>query len=172
MLLNYYYEILAFLDRGGFPLYLIAFIAFLMWTLIFARLWYFLAEHGGERDAKIERWKKLDDKETWYALQIRRKLSSEHYLNLRRHHRFIAAMVAACPLLGLLGTVFGMIEVFTVMALEGSSNARAMASGVSKATITTMSGMVAALSGLLVINLLNRKAARGDRELKRALETD
>ena len=60
----------------------------------------------------------------------------------------IKALVALCPLLGLLGTVTGMIEVFDVMAISGSGNARAMAAGVSQATVSTMAGMVSALSGL------------------------
>ena len=60
----------------------------------------------------------------------------------------VKTLVALCPLLGLLGTVTGMIEVFDVMAIAGSGNARAMAAGVSKATIPTMAGMVAAISGL------------------------
>ena len=70
----------------------------------------------------------------------------------------IKACVALCPLLGLLGTVTGMIEVFEVMALMGTGNARAMAAGVSKATVPTMCGMVAALSGLFLSVWLQRKA--------------
>ena len=52
-------------------------------------------------------------------------------------------------MLGLLGTVTGMIEVFDVMAISGSGNARGMAGGVSQATLPTMAGMVAALSGMI-----------------------
>jgi len=62
------------------------------------------------------------------------------------------------PLLGLLGTVTGMIAVFDVMAFAGTGNARLMAGGVSKATIPTMSGLVAALSGLYFAALLEKKA--------------
>ena len=61
-------------------------------------------------------------------------------------------------MLGLLGTVTGMIEVFDVMAISGSGNTRAMASGVSKATIPTMAGMVAALSGMFLISQIERFA--------------
>jgi biopolymer transport protein ExbB len=61
-------------------------------------------------------------------------------------------------MLGLLGTVTGMIEVFDVMALAGGGNARGMAMGVSKATLPTMAGMVAALSGLLFSIQLERFA--------------
>jgi biopolymer transport protein ExbB len=72
----------------------------------------------------------------------------------------IKTLVAVCPLLGLLGTVTGMIEVFDVMAMVGSGNARAMASGVYMATIPTMAGMVAALSGVYFIARLERLARR------------
>ena len=61
-----------------------------------------------------------------------------------------------CPLLGLLGTVTGMISVFDAMATQGG-NARSMAAGVSMATIPTMSGMIASLSGLLGSTLVKRK---------------
>ena len=72
----------------------------------------------------------------------------------------IKACVALCPLLGLLGTVTGMVEVFQVMAVNGTSNVRAMAAGVSKATVPTMAGMVAALSGLFFSFWLQRQYER------------
>ena len=62
--------------------------------------------------------------------------------------------------MGLLGTVTGMIEVFEVMAIAGSGNPRSMASGVSKATVPTMAGMVAALSGVAMGTYLDTKARR------------
>ena len=51
-----------------------------------------------------------------------------------------------------------MIKVFDVMTFFGTGNARLMASGVSQATIPTMAGLVAAISGLYIANLLIRKA--------------
>jgi hypothetical protein len=64
------------------------------------------------------------------------------------------------PLLGLLGTVTGMIEVFQVITSTGASNARLMASGISKATIPTMTGLAVSLSGIFFINILERRGAR------------
>jgi biopolymer transport protein ExbB len=61
-----------------------------------------------------------------------------------------------CPLLGLLGTVTGMVAVFDAMATLGG-NARSMAAGVSMATIPTMAGMIASLSGLLGTTILKRR---------------
>ena len=83
---------------------------------------------------------------------------------LERGATMIKVLSAVAPLLGLLGTVTGMIEVFEVMAISGSGNPRSMASGVSKSTIPTMSGMVAALSGIAMSTYLQRKASR-EREL-------
>ena len=71
--------------------------------------------------------------------------------------------MSACS--GLLGTVTGMIEVFDVMAITGSGNARSMASGVSKATIPTMAGMVGALSGVFAGNDSDPQASRSEVEL-------
>ena len=72
----------------------------------------------------------------------------------------VETLVALCPLLGLLGTVTGMIAVFEVMAVTGGGNARSMASGVSMATIPTMAGMVGALSGVFLVTVLVRTVKR------------
>ncbi|MBR9812954.1 MotA/TolQ/ExbB proton channel family protein, partial [bacterium] len=68
----------------------------------------------------------------------------------------ITSLIALCPMMGLLGTVTGMIEVFDVMALQGTGDARSMAGGVSRATLPTMAGMVVALSGLFFASRLKR----------------
>ena len=83
---------------------------------------------------------------------------SEVQIDLNKSLLMIRTLVALCPLLGLLGTVTGMIEVFDVMAIAGSGNVRAMAAGVTRATIPTMAGMVAALSGFLVSVQIDRFA--------------
>ena len=67
-------------------------------------------------------------------------------------------MVALCPLLGLLGTVSGMIAVFDVLALNGTGNPRGMAAGVWQATLPTMAGMVLAITGLFSLARLERIA--------------
>ena len=61
---------------------------------------------------------------------------------------FIRTLTGALPMLGLLGTVDGMIQTFDVLSVFGTGNARGMAGGISVALITTMAGLVTALSGL------------------------
>ena len=70
----------------------------------------------------------------------------------------IAVLAAVAPLLGLLGTVLGMIETFDVISVFGTGNSRAMASGISIALITTQTGLLVAIPGLLMSNRLNRTA--------------
>jgi biopolymer transport protein ExbB len=146
----------AFMERGGSVLLWIAAVTFLMWTLMLERLWYFRRVQPREAKRVMANWLERADHTSWRAEQERRLLVSEVRLKLSQSIPMIKTLVALCPLLGLLGTVTGMIEVFDVMAIAGGGNPRAMAAGVSKATIPTMAGMVAALSGLALSVQLER----------------
>jgi len=148
----------AFMERGGDVLSLIAAVTFMMWTLMLERIWYFKVIQPRESKRVEAAWRSRGDHESWFADQVRRLLVSEVRLDLHHSVRAIKTLVAICPMLGLLGTVTGMIEVFDVMAISGSGNTRAMASGVSKATIPTMAGMVAALSGMILSVQIERFA--------------
>ena len=147
----------SFIERGGNVLLVIAFVTGVMWTLIIERFWYFRTGHRREAQRIQEIWDARADHASWNAKQIRRVLISEVELHLKWGLGLIGTLVALCPMLGLLGTVTGMIEVFDVMA-TGSGNTRGMAAGVSKATLPTMAGMVAALSGMLFRIQLERFA--------------
>ena len=149
-----------FLDAGGPVLDYIGLLIFFMWVLILERLYYFLVTYNGYKKTVIKKWKNRKDKESWNATQIREGLISRAKMSLNKSLPSIQAFVALCPLLGLLGTVTGMIQVFDVMAIAGSGNARSMASGVSSATIPTMAGMVGALSGVFAYSWLKQTAKR------------
>ena len=148
-----------FIETGGNVLLVIAFVTLVMWALILERIWYFRVGHREEKRRVEREWNARDDHGSGNAHQIRRLLISEVELKLTNGLPLIKTIVAVCPMFGLLGTVTGMIEVFDVMALAGSGSARGMAGGVSKATLPTMAGMVAALSGMLISVQLNRFAA-------------
>ena len=147
-----------FMELGGDVLWAIMFVLFLMWTFILERLWYFYRVHPARKRAIIEAWEARLDTTSWYAKRIRDGLVSQASLDLKRNIGLIKALIAICPLLGLLGTVTGMITVFDVMTFSGGGNARAMAGGVSMATVPTMAGMVAALSGVYFGTWLEHKA--------------
>ncbi len=146
-----------FVEQGGDVLLVIAFTTAVMWTLMLERFWYFRVGHQRVRDEIKKMWTSRDDRSSWNAHQIRRQLISQVAGKLNEGLGMINTTVAICPMLGLLGTVTGMIEVFDVMA-AGAGNTRGMAGGVSKATLPTMAGMVAALSGMLFSIQLQRFA--------------
>lgn len=77
---------------------------------------------------------------------------------LYKHLAVIMVLCAAAPLLGLLGTVTGMIETFDVIRGVGTGNPRALASGISEALITTQAGLLVALPGLFAALALRRQA--------------
>ena len=131
-----------FLELGGDVLLALMLATFVMWILIIERYWHFATAHKTLASTTIDSWNKRTDHDSWFARRIREKLISEVKQSSERGLIYIKTLVAAAPLLGLLGTVTGMVEVFDVMAITGSSNARAMAAGISKATLPTMAGMV------------------------------
>jgi len=81
----------------------------------------------------------------------------------------LQALVGILPLLGLLGTVSGMIKVFEVITVFGSGNTRGMASGISEALVTTMAGLFTALSGLYFVSDLERRAENAARRFEAEL---
>jgi len=149
-----------FLDTGGQVLLVIAVLIFAMWLLILERFMYFFNGYRHYKKDVKNTWKTRSERNSWNAEQIRQAMVSRASMRLNANLPLINVMVALCPLLGLLGTVTGMIEVFDVMAITGTGSARSMASGVSKATIPTMAGMVGALSGVFASTYLQRKAKR------------
>ena len=153
-----------FMDLGGPVLYLIAGLLLVMWFMILERIMYFRGPHKEAVKAAIDEWEGRSERISWAAHQVREELVSSVAVKMRENLSMIQACVALAPLFGLLGTVTGMIEVFQVMAVNGTSNARAMAGGVSQATVPTMAGMVAALSGLFLSFWLQRKYEQ-EREL-------
>ena len=85
---------------------------------------------------------------------------------LERFLPFLALTAAAGPLMGLLGTVLGIIKTFQAMALYGSGNQKAFTAGISEALITTAEGLIVAIPVLVVHGLLKSmvKAKFGDIE--------
>jgi biopolymer transport protein ExbB len=150
----------AFLDRGGDVLVPIFVVAAVLWLLLIERFWYMRFTYPRAMRRRVAEWSARPERCSWHAAQVRVLVISEASQRLKWSLPLINTLIALCPLLGLLGTVTGMIEVFNVMALVGSGNARALASGVSMATIPTMSGMVVALSGLYFAVRLERQAKR------------
>ncbi len=146
-----------FIATGGDVLYVVALVLFIMWVLMIERFWFVLYVFPKVRADIIARWDARADTTSWYAHRVRDGWISKATTMLDERMILIKTLVAICPLIGLLGTVTGMIAVFEIMAATGAGNPRMMASGISMATIPTMAGMVAALSGIFVSSRLEGK---------------
>lgn len=146
-----------FIATGGDVLYVVALALFLMWALMIERYWFLNAVYPKLRDKIVSDWDARSDTTSWYAHRIRDAWISQASDQLSSKMLLIKTLVAMCPLIGLLGTVTGMIGVFETMAAQGTGNPRLMAAGISMATIPTMAGMVAALSGVFFSSRLESK---------------
>jgi biopolymer transport protein ExbB len=79
---------------------------------------------------------------------------------LERFLPFLAITAAAAPLLGLLGTVIGMINTFQLITIFGTGDAKSLSSGISEALMTTALGLVVAIPTLILHGALSRLAKR------------
>jgi biopolymer transport protein ExbB len=149
------------LISGGGPFVIWIFLAgVLMWTLILERYWYFSTLLPTEAQETLDAWAKSDDHTSWSARQIRKMMISRLNAAMSANMPLMRVLVPLSPLLGLIGTVSGMMEVFDSMALRGSADARTMASGVSHAMICTMTGLAISISGLFPVHYFNSRIKR------------
>lgn len=160
MPVNQLQDIIYFAEQGGHVIWLLLVVCGVLWTLIVERLWFFLWPFNVRSSELVSYWAQRLDKQSWKAHRIREQLIAQVSLELNAFLPWIKTLVMVCPLLGLLGTVTGMVNVFEVIAANGSSDAQAMAQGVYRATIPTMAGLVVAISGLYFSVHLQRWAQR------------
>lgn len=155
-----------FLASGGPIVWLLLFVAIALWSLIIERLLFVSFRYPQIKQEAMDAWESRGDRRSWLSRGMRSRLISETSKSVVQSVLTIKTLVALCPLIGLLGTVTGMVSVFDVMAISGTGNARAMADGVYRATLPTMAGMVVALSGIYFSVQLENLAKRERRELE------
>ena len=143
-----YHSVVAMAQTGGPFVVAIFTCGFVMWTLVIERYWYFSRILPKLAQQTIAEWQSRTEKQSWCARQIRRAMISRLNAGMSANMPLLRVLVPLSPLLGLIGTVSGMLQVFDSMALRGSADARAMASGVSEAMICTLTGLAVSISGL------------------------
>ena len=159
-------EFMEFLALGGPVMVPLVGVSLWMWVLIFERLMVFwLLQRPMGRNGLLagEPFAEIIQKDLRNPgrdpLLIDAFVKKEKRL-LRKHLSTISTLAAMAPLLGLLGTVSGMVATFDVISLFGTGNAKAMAGGISTALITTQSGLLVAIPGLFMGAYLKRKSAK------------
>ena len=152
--------VLELIDGGGPFVGWIFACGVVLWTLIAERYWFFSRILPGQAKSTLEEWKSRADHSSWCARQIRQAMISRLNAAMTANLPLMAVLVPLSPLLGLIGTVAGMLEVFDSMALRGSADARTMASGVSHAMICTLTGLAVSISGLYPVYYFQSRAKR------------
>ncbi|MDP9140694.1 MAG: MotA/TolQ/ExbB proton channel family protein [Pseudomonadota bacterium] len=143
------FQAVGHLTTAGGPFVIWILIAgILMWTLIFERLWFFRTQLPVMVRGLLGDWTTRPDHQSWAAHQIRKTSISRLNGAMADNMPVLKVLIPMCPLLGLVGTVHGMLEVFDSMAILGSADARTMASGVSKAMNCTMTGLAVSVTGM------------------------
>ena len=162
-------------DQGDWVSYALALVSILLWSAVVLRA---LALRG-IRDLSAQRMPKGNTVLARFIREARRlrhapirleRLAERAKGELEFMRAFIVTMVAIAPLLGLLGTVIGMVEMFGSM--QGTANTAGestVAGGISKALVTTQLGLVIAAPGLFASYMLSRQQIRRERDLGQVL---
>ncbi|MBU1340173.1 MAG: MotA/TolQ/ExbB proton channel family protein [Proteobacteria bacterium] len=170
-----------YIQSGGVVMIPILTISFFMWVLIINRLLFlrrlYIKNISRKTAGELIRInQKPDDKyQGANSLLVRQFLAArsndpvlDDYIldeivvrqvsSLSTHLATIRILAGVAPLLGLLGTVTGMMETFDVITVFGTGNAKAMAGGISVALITTQTGLMVSIPGLYMSGFLDKRA--------------
>ncbi len=151
-------QFIEFFETGGPVLFVILLTSIFLWVLIVERYYYYFLVYPTKLDTIINQWTDRTDHSSWYALRIRDGLLADVSITLKQYLIPIQTFTSILPLLGLLGTVTGMIAIFDVLNVFGTGNTRGMASGISRALLPTTAGLVTSLLGLYFSSDLDRRA--------------
>jgi biopolymer transport protein ExbB len=177
-----YRQLEAYLQTGGAVMLPLVLVSLAMWLLIMDRVFFFRRLHCRNMSFRTA-WEhihtnRIPDPKQFsgaVALVVARFIAvrsgdrnldgfllDETVTGIKRslndYLAVIGVLAAVAPLLGLLGTVTGMIATFDVLAVFGTGNAKAMAGGISEALITTQTGLLVAIPGLYMKGFLDRRA--------------
>lgn len=153
---------------GGWVLGVIMALSVVMWILILDRYWFMAWKLKPLTDRMVERWQDRSTADQLANRRLRAALLTAYQQQLSNTVASIQVITAILPLLGLLGTVSGMIKTFEVMTVFGTGNVRGMADGISQALLTTMAGLLTALSGMyFATNLMSRISRETDKLAER-----
>lgn len=156
---------------GGPMMWALLVVCLFLWFLMIERFWFLHFNYPAVREQLLRDWQARTDRNSWRAKAIRRETVCEVQLQLTAWLSTIRALIAICPLLGLMGTVTGMIGVFEIITLTGGES-QAIAGGVYRATVPTMSGLVISLSAQYFSARLRHRASQEQQVFADALTHD
>jgi biopolymer transport protein ExbB len=181
-----------FIRAGGVVMVPLALVSLSMWLLIVDRALFFRRLHHKNMNLKTAlnhiRQNRMPDPTRYrgavsllVTLFLMRRSNDRHLdqfildetvltinRSLNDYLALIGVLAAVAPLMGLLGTVTGMIGTFDILSIFGTGNAKGMAGGISEALITTQTGLLVAIPGLYMKGFLDRRARNLQQRIARA----
>ncbi len=174
------YGTISYLQSGGWVIIPLILLSLWLWMLIFFKWLEFrqlrsrqksleeCVQNRGSKDLHAAKWQEAIFEQFFSYIdsgirpnqKLLQRLRHPYELSVDKNIQTILVLAGVAPLLGLLGTVIGMITTFDVISEFGTGNSKAMANGISQALITTQTGLVVAVPGLFVGNILKRRAGR------------
>lgn len=158
-----------FFDKGGPVLLGVFALSIFLWILILERYYYLYKVFPKKLDVIVFQWERRREHSSWYALKIRDGFLSDLSIALKHNMITIHTLTAVLPLLGLLGTVTGMIAIFEVLNVFGNGNTRGMADGISKALLPTTAGLVTSIIGIYFSADLDKRVKKNELQAKDSL---
>ena len=175
-----------FINQGGIVMYILLAVSIVTVTLIFERSWSLRRSivvpikdieaieasiRAGNAQEALEKCEKNNtamSRILWLALknrgvkrsimkEISEEVGRQEVAHLDRYIGVLGVIAAISPLLGLLGTVMGMIEVFQVISIEGVGKADVLAGGISKALNTTAAGLSVAIPAMVAYRIFEAR---------------
>ena len=110
-----------------------------------------------------------EDKDFHHYDQLIKEIGMEEIGKLEKGVYILAMIGAIAPMVGLLGTVTGMIKAFTSLSEFGAGDPARVAAGISEALITTAAGLFIAIPAVTVYNLLNKKIENTEEEIDKVV---
>ena len=159
------------ITRGGPVLYLLFILTLIIFYIVFNKYFFVFVEKKEWLSSKLDNFINSNPPDSIKLVQVEKTFLSEFNRTSHQNIKLLDGLIGMCPMIGLLGTVYGMIEVFEVLSFLGTGNPRAMSSGVAKATIPTMASMVITLFGLYFRQDIGVRLEKSNKEIKDIFKT-
>lgn len=165
------------LHEGGLTLWALLALAVAIYSILF-KLWLMLRET--RRDVAAKTWLRshqMGEELPWNRQvpdrrEVQRSYAAmelDQMARIERRLPFVAVMVSSAPLIGLMGTVLGMLITFSGLALGNAAPIDTVSTGISKALVTTQAGLVVAIPAAFLLGLLKRRTETVHLELQQQL---
>ncbi|WP_428739140.1 MotA/TolQ/ExbB proton channel family protein [Sulfurimonas sp.] len=187
-LITFFHQFIAYMNSGGFVMWPLFILVFVLWYGLGYR--YHTIQRGTKKSPRVlirkfvsgkrENPKAIVDSAVVDGLQLKEEIQDrkllrnflddkffEYKTTLNQYSKLVKTVVIVAPLIGLLGTVIGMIETFDSLAsMSLFSQSGGIAGGISQALFTTQLGLVVAVPGLVIGRLLDKKASQMELDLE------